>query len=71
MKSIISALLVAAIVIAMPAGAQTKGAPTADKGTMNMEILREKVKTDKKLIVAVNMKLTDAEGKAFWPIYDA
>ena len=71
MKSIISALLVAAIVIAMPAGAQTKGAATADKGTMNMEILREKVKTDKKLIVAVNMKLTDAEGKAFWPIYDA
>ena len=71
MKPVISAFLVAVIVIALPAGAQTKGAAAADKGTMNMEILREKVRTDKKLIVAVNMKLTDAEGKAFWPIYDA
>jgi len=71
MKPIISALLVAAIVIALPAHAQTKGAATADKSTMNMEILREKVKADKKVIIAHNMKLTDAEGKACWPIYDA
>jgi hypothetical protein len=68
-----SALLIVALVIALPAGAQTKGAApaVADKGTMNMEILREKVKADKKLIVAQNMKLTDAEAKAFWPVYDA
>ena len=37
----------------------------------NMQILLEKVKADKKLIVAQNMDLTDAESKAFWPIYDA
>ncbi len=37
----------------------------------NMKILRDKVKADKKLVVAANMELTDAEGKAFWPIYDA
>jgi hypothetical protein len=36
-----------------------------------MEILREKVKADKKLLVASNMKLTEEEGKAFWPIYDS
>lgn len=42
-----------------------------DKGTSNMEILRQKVKADKKLVVAMNMGLTEAEGKAFWPIYDA
>ena len=34
-----------------------------------MEILREKIKADKKLVVAANMDLTDAEAKAFWPIY--
>lgn len=37
---------------------------------MNMEILKEKIKADKKLIVANNMKLTDAEAKNFWPLYD-
>jgi hypothetical protein len=40
-------------------------------GTTNMEILRQKIKADKKLVVAENLKLTDAEGTAFWPVYDA
>jgi hypothetical protein len=40
-------------------------------GTSNMDILRDKLKSDKKLIVADNMKLSDAEGKNFWPVYDA
>jgi parvulin-like peptidyl-prolyl isomerase len=29
------------------------------------------VKADKKLLVASNMDLSDAEGKQFWPLYDA
>lgn len=37
---------------------------------MNMDILKEKVKADKKLLVATNMNLTDAEAKNFWPLYD-
>jgi hypothetical protein len=37
---------------------------------MNMEILKEKVKADKKLLVANNMNLNDAEAKNFWPLYD-
>ena len=40
-------------------------------GTTNMEILRQKIKADKKLVVAENLQLTDAEGTAFWPVYDA
>ena len=47
----------------------TAAAQTAD--TTNMEILRQKVKADKKLIVAENLQLTDAEGTKFWPVYDA
>ena len=39
--------------------------------TTNMDILRQKVKADKKLVVAENLKLTDAEGATFWPVYDA
>src|SRR3954464_4598615 len=50
--------------LAAPAMAQTAG-------TANMEILRQKIKADKKLVVADNLKLTDAEGAAFWPVYDA
>ena len=37
----------------------------------NMKILMEKIKADKKLVVAANMELTDAEAQAFWPIYEA
>ena len=35
----------------------------------NMQILREKLRADKKLVVAVNMQLTQSEAKAFWPVY--
>ena len=36
----------------------------------NMQILLDKVKADKKLVVAANMDLTEPESKAFWPMYD-
>jgi hypothetical protein len=36
-----------------------------------MQILLDKVKADKKLVVAANMELTEDEQKSFWPIYDA
>jgi hypothetical protein len=35
-----------------------------------MQILLEKIRADKKLLVAANMELTDAEAKAFWPVYE-
>ncbi len=37
----------------------------------NMKILVEKIKADKKLVIAANMELTDAEAQGFWPIYEA
>jgi polyhydroxyalkanoate synthesis regulator phasin len=42
-----------------------------DKPADNMEIVKEKVRTDKKLFVATNMELTESEAKAFWPVYEA
>jgi Spy/CpxP family protein refolding chaperone len=50
--------------LAAPAFAQTAG-------TANMEIFKQKIKADKKLLVAQNLNLTEAEGTAFWPLYDA
>jgi hypothetical protein len=41
-----------------------------DKPTDNMQILLEKVKADKKLLVAKNMDLTESEAKGFWPVYE-
>jgi hypothetical protein len=37
----------------------------------DMEILRQKLQADKKLVVAQAMQLTEAEAKGFWPVYDA
>jgi hypothetical protein len=41
-----------------------------DKPADNMQILLEKIRADKKLVVAQNMQLTEGEGKAFWPLYE-
>lgn len=35
-----------------------------------MEIVREKIRVDKKLFVAELMKLTETEADAFWPVYN-
>ena len=37
----------------------------------DMQALRTAVKADKRGFVASTLKLTDAEAKRFWPIYDA
>jgi len=50
--------------VASPVAAQ-------DKPPDTMQILREKIRADKKLLVATNMDLTESEAKDFWPIYDA
>ena len=54
----------AAIVLALPI---LSHAQTAS----DMEILRQKLQADKKLVVASAMQLTEAEAKGFWPVYDA
>lgn len=41
-----------------------------DKPADNMQILRDKLKADKKLVVATNMELTESEAKNFWPVYE-
>ena len=60
---IVTALMVA--VATFPTPALTQGT-SAD----NMQILREKIKADKKLLVATNMELTESEAKGFWPVYE-
>lgn len=62
------AALILAATLSVPALAQ-QPAP-ADKPADNMSILSDKVKADKKLVVAANMDLTEGEAEKFWPVYD-
>jgi hypothetical protein len=65
--TISSVLAMGFLLSAKPTQAQS----AQQKPANNMQILAEKIKADKKLVVADNMGLTESEAKAFWPIYDA
>lgn len=66
-KEIIKAVVLSALVLFVSgmASAQQGDAPSD-----NMQILREKIQADKKLLVATYMELTENESKAFWSVYD-
>jgi hypothetical protein len=68
MKTVLRFVVSIGLICGLAAAAAAQPAQSA---TTNMEILAQKIKADKKLLVAQTMGLTDAEGKAFWPIYDA
>jgi len=55
-------VLILAAFFALPAAAQTAS---------DMQILAQKIKSDKKLVVAANLQLTEDEAKGFWPVYEA
>jgi len=42
-----------------------------DKPADNMDVMREKLRADKKAVVAEVLQLTEGEAKAFWPVYNA
>ena len=62
MKLVHIMVMALAALVALPAAAQTAS---------DMQVLAQKIKADKKLVVAANMELTEAEAKGFWPVYDA
>jgi hypothetical protein len=69
MRRTISAHLVIIGLMVALTGIVTRGW-TQDKPANNLEIIHEKLKADKKLIVAKYMGLTDSEAKKFWPVYE-
>lgn len=58
------------VLTAVMLSASASPALAQEKPADNMQILREKIKADKKLVVATNMELTETEAKNFWPIYE-
>ncbi len=59
----VTALMV--VIAAFPISARSQGKLAGD-----MQILLEKIKVDKKLLVEANMELTESEAKGFWPVYE-
>ena len=65
-KTVVCAVLCVVSLLPLSLIAQTSKTTNAD-----MQILLDKIKADKKLLVAANMEMTETEKTAFWPIYDA
>jgi hypothetical protein len=42
-----------------------------DKWDDEMQVLIEKLRVDKRILVAETMKLTESEARAFWPVYES
>ena len=65
MKKGLSAVIVFCVLFLfiIPVCAQDKPADTN-------QLVMEKLQADKKLFVAENMQLSEAEAKAFWPVYE-
>lgn len=64
MKSITSLLCAGAVLLATAAIGQ-------NVSDSNIEMLKQKIKADKKLLISQNMDLTDTEAEQFWPLYDS
>lgn len=79
MKTI--SLVLLALAMGVPASAQdssnqnkaqvvTQSTESATGAADNMGILRDKLKADKKLVVAEAMGMNEKEATAFWPVYE-
>lgn len=59
-----------AVLFVAALGSAPAMARSQDKPANNLEIVHEKLKADKKLIVSKYMELTESEAKSFWPVYE-
>ena len=64
MGLLVIALAVTLAVVTVPTVAQDQQADT-------MQLVRDKIRADKKLFIAEPMQLTESEAKPFWPVYEA
>ena len=66
----IASLAVALTVAAFPVLTNAQAAPAAQSVKTDEQIILKQVQTDKRAVYAQNLQLTDAESRAFWPVYD-
>jgi len=64
-------LLAAAVILVLSAGAlRAAQPPTGQAAEANLDVLVDAIQSNRKALVAVNLKLTDDEAAKFWPVYD-
>ena len=64
-------LLVGGVAAAQDKPAEKPAEKAADKPSDNLDVLRDKLRADKRLVVAEALELTEKEAQAFWPVYNA
>ena len=65
MKILVGLVAVVPMIL-LGSAAPSRAQSTADE----IELVRSIVQTGRKVVVAKNMQLTDAESEAFWPVYN-
>jgi len=70
--TLMSALLFPATVMFSQNSSSQDTASSQNQGVseQDIDLLRKDIRSQKKQVIAANMKLTDAEAEKFWPIYD-
>jgi hypothetical protein len=66
----IVSLAAALAVTALPVVSFAQDVPAAPSVKADEQIILRQVMTDKRAVYAQNLQLTEAESRAFWPIYD-
>jgi len=61
--------MIGAAIVLMQFGLAPQGG-AQDKPADNMQILRDKFRANKKVVVASKIELTESEAQSFWSIYD-
>lgn len=70
LSTLLAATLALPSVSTARAQSQTNSSPQQNSIDQDVDLLRKDVRSQKKQIIAANLKLTDAEAEKFWPIYD-
>jgi len=64
-------MLAAALIFGLSAAAlRAAQPPTGQAAEANLAVLVDAIRSNRKALVAVNLKLTDDEATTFWPVYD-
>jgi hypothetical protein len=67
----ISLLFATAVIFGLSAMAvRAAPPPTGQAAQANLDVLLDAIRSNRKALVAVNLKLTDDEAAKFWPVYD-
>jgi hypothetical protein len=62
--------LAAVLILSLSSAGLRAAPPPAGQPATNLGVLLDAIRSNRKALVAVNLKLTDDEATKFWPIYD-